>query len=316
MLLGSGQLLLLDKIRESLAGRCLIAEVWPLILPELMTTSWGDSLKQSFLLTFLTTLKLPSIPPAFNLLPNHANRQKVFEYYLRFGGYPALVNDKLSDEERDIWLHQYVITYLERDIRDLADFRSMEPFLKLQKLSALLTGQLLNYSSLGQDIGVTSKTAARFVQYLSISYQAILLQPWTRNKLKRLSKTPKLHYLDPGVLKAVLQKKGDLTGFEFESAIVAEIYKQCKTADLPVSFYHLRSHSGLETDLLLELEQGYVAFEIKMTQKVKATDARHLQMLKQILDKPLLQGFVVSLDNDIQSFGDNITALPAAMLLT
>jgi len=118
------------------------------------------------------------------------------------------------------------------------------------------------------------------------------------------------------VLRAVLQKKGDLTGFEFESAIVAEIYKQCKTADLPVSYYHLRSHSGLETDLLLELEQGYVAFEIKMTKKVKATDARHLQLLKQVLDKPLLHGFVVSLDNDIHSFGDNITALPAAMLLT
>lgn len=102
---------------------------------------------------------------------------------------------------------------------------------------------------------MTIPTAQRFIEYLEISYQAILLKPWERNVRKRLVKSPKLHYLDPGIQFAILQKRGGMTGFEFESLVVGEIYKQVKTSGLPVRLYHLRTRDGLEVDLIAETEK-------------------------------------------------------------
>ncbi len=316
LLLGSSQLLLLNKVKESLAGRCIIEEVLPLTLPEMITNSWDESPGYSYLQQYLKSRKLPGSLPSFELHHDFAGRMKVFNYYLINGGYPALVDEKLNEDERFEWLKSYVRTYLERDIRDLAQLRSLEPFVKVQRMTALLTAQMVNFSQLGNEADVSSKTAQRFLQYLEISYQTIMLQPWFNNKLKRLVKTPKLHYLDPGVQRAILQKKGDLTGNEFESAIVAEIYKQVKVMGFDGSFYHLRTHDGAEVDLLLELETGFIAFEIKLSDHTGRRDARHLLNLHRILNKPVLHSFILSNDNEIKKIDEKILAVPAAMFLT
>jgi uncharacterized protein len=102
------------------------------------------------------------------------------------------------------------------------------------------------------------------------------LSAWSRNKSKRLVKASKIHYLDNGIIQAVLQKRGGITGNEFESLVIAEIYKQARIIQKPVTFFHLRTHDGREVDLLLELPEGYLAFEIKMADSVRENDARHL----------------------------------------
>ena len=316
LLLGSSQLLLLKKVKESLAGRCIIEEIMPLTLPEILTRSWTDSPKRSWYQQFLVSGRIPDLLPSFSLDPLYASRMQAFQYYLTFGGYPALVNEAMQDDERYEWLSRYVRTYLERDVRDLVDLRSLEPFVKIQKVTALLTAQLVNYSQLAKEAGVTSKTAQRFLQYLGISYQTVLLPPWFGNRMKRLVKSPKLHYLDPGVQKAILQKRGQLAGNEYESAVIAEIYKQTKVLHFHSSFYHLRTHDGTEVDLLLETEKGFIAFEIKMTEHAGRKEARHIRKLPEILNKPLLYGFVLSNDQEIKKIGSNILALPAAMFLT
>jgi predicted AAA+ superfamily ATPase len=316
LLLGSSQLRLLKKVKESLAGRCIIEEIMPLTLPEILTHSWEEDPQLSWYQQFLTSGKIPALLPSFEMVPDFTERLRAFRYYLFFGGYPALVNEEMNDDERYGWLLSYVRTYLERDLRDLVELRSLDPFVRIQKISALLTAQMVNYSQLGKEARVTSKTAQRFLQYLEISYQTILLQPWSRNKIKRLIKTPKLHYLDPGVQRAILQKRGEMNGNEFESAVIAEIYKQTRVMNFNGSFYHLRTHDGAEVDLLLETETGFLAFEIKMTEHAGKKEARHLKNLPAILDKPLLQGFILSNDRNIKTLDDNILALPAAMFLT
>lgn len=157
-----------------------------------------------------------------------------FERYLRIGGYPALWKDNISDEDARKWLYDYVQTYLQRDIRDLAEIRNLEPFVLAQQISARLTGKLVNYSTLAKESGITAKTAQRFLQYLQMSYQVVLLPPWFRNPVKRLVKSPRLHYLDPGVQSAVSGRYGALTGHEFESAVVSELIKQVKTSGLRI----------------------------------------------------------------------------------
>jgi predicted AAA+ superfamily ATPase len=317
VLSGSSQLLLLEKVKESLAGRCLIVELYPLTVPEILTSGWDDQLSNSFFQKLLLgEATLENLMPSFLIHPDHGAHHKAFQYYLKFGGYPAIIAEDLTDEERYEWLKNYVRTYLERDIRDLADFRNLEPFILTQQVTALHTGHTMNFSSLAREAGITSATAKRFLTYLEISYQIILLQPWFRNQNKRLVKSPKLHYLDIGVQQSILQKRGGLTGNEFESAVVAEIYKQAKYLQSPTSFYHLRTLDGKEVDLLIETDKGYYAIEIKMTINAGSQDARHLSGLASMLDKPLLASFVLSNDPVVKQLGDNITAIPAAMFLT
>jgi predicted AAA+ superfamily ATPase len=113
----------------------------------------------------------------------------------------------------------------------------------------------------------------------------------------------------------VLQKKGGITGHEFESLVIAELYKQMKNSGVEGTFYHLRTSDGAEIDALLELQSGYIAFEIKMAEKVNKGDAKHIKNLASILDKPLLHGFVLSCDPDAHRITENITALHAAYFL-
>lgn len=315
ILLGSSQLLLLKKVKESLAGRCVIKEIFPLTLPELETSAWTDTVKDSPLQTLLKTGQLPAVYPSFLLDPDYATKISAWMHYQMYGGYPALTDERRDDKLRREWLATYVKTYLERDVRDLAAMQDLEPYSKLQKLLAMQTGSLCNISSIANHIAMSTTTVKRYLQYLALSYQTITLQPWARNPSRRLVKSPKIHYLDNGVLQAVLQKQAMPSGSEFESLVVAEIYKQTKQICSNVSFFHLRTADGKEIDLLLETPEGYYAFEIKLTEHVQNTDARHLRTLQPILDKPLLHSFVLSNDTNTSDMGDNITAIHAAQLL-
>jgi len=316
VLLGSSQLRLLQKVKESLAGRCIIHEVFPLTIPEIRTNSWDEAPQQSLFQQLILAGQVPELLPSFTLMPDFADRESAWRYYLRNGGYPALVDDQLNDDDRCIWLTNYVRTYLERDVTDLADFRSLEPFIKAQQTTALATGQIINYSNLATRCGISAKTAQRFLRYLELSYQSLLLPPWSRNPLKRLVKSSKLHYLDPGVQKAVIRKRGDLAGNEFESAVVAEIYKQIRVINREVSLFHLRTLDGLETDLLIDTESGYYAVEIKLSDHVSGSDSRPFRNLESILDKPLLHSFVLSNDHAVRTLPGNITLIPAGMFLS
>ena len=317
LLLGSSQFLLLEKVRESLAGRCVILEIYPLTLPELMTDSFNDTLHDSFFVQYCRKEKdIDTVYPAFTLDPHYAAKKSAYDFYLYWGGYPALTDMDLNGEEREEWLKMYVRTFLERDIRDLVNFRDLEPFMKLQRYMANMTGSLANYSSIAKETGVSVPTVQRYIRYMEISYQSISLPAWFSNPLKKLVKAPKIHFLDTGVLRAIIQKKGPVTGNEYESAIIAEIYKQIKTCRLPFACYHLRTLDGREIDLLLEAEDYFIAIEIKKTDSVNRSDARHLIDLQSFLNKPLKHSFVLSNDVRTQSITQNITAMHAAAFLS
>jgi predicted AAA+ superfamily ATPase len=318
ILLGSSQFLLLEKIRESLAGRCVIFEIYPLTLPELLSVDINEEELCSFFVDFVNDKqKVNNLFPSFIMDNNYAIKKNAYDYYLRFGGYPALTDLDLTDSEREEWLSMYVRTFLERDIRDLISFRDLTPFVKLQQYMAHISGMLVNFSSVAKETAVSVPTVQRYIRYMDISYQSITLPAWFANPLKKLVRAPKVHFLDPGVLRAVLHKyKSNLTGNEFESAMVAEIYKQIKTHKLPLTCYHLRTKDGREVDMLLEAADYYIAIEIKMSEHINHKDISHLKDLQNILNKPLKHAFVLSNDVEVKHFGENITAMHAAAFLT
>ncbi|MCQ2595080.1 MAG: DUF4143 domain-containing protein [Treponemataceae bacterium] len=188
----------------------------------------------------------------------------------------------------------------------------MESFVKLQQYLALQTGQTINISSISKQIGVSEKTVRKYITYFELSYQMISLASWEKNQSKRLVKTPKIHYLDNGILQTVLLKRGGITGSEFESLVIAELYKQIKAIFTDCRFYHLRTSDGYEIDFLIELAEGYFAFEIKLAEKTDKKDARHLLRLQEFLDKPLIHSFVLSNDMEVKQLGENCTAIHAA----
>jgi len=281
---------------------------------ELITNSWEDEVQLSYFQNILLHRK--AADKLLLLDTEHPKKKNILDTYLNFGGYPAISDATILNQEKQEWLRNYVKTYLERDIRDLAKLRRLEPFTKVQKLIALNTARLTNYSQIAVEAGVSSKTVKRFLEYMSISFQTIVLEPWHRNPKKRLVKSPKIHFLDVGILRAIIQKRDELTGHEFESAIVSEIFKQAKSMNLEASFYHLRTLDGREVDLLIETEKGYIAIEIKKSETVRSLDAKHPKGLEDILDKPILYRFVISNDPRSRELEEGVLAIPAAQFLT
>jgi predicted AAA+ superfamily ATPase len=306
----------MKQVKESLAGRCFIIELYPLILPELLTGTFDDPVEPSLFSRLLDKNAKTEIAPFFLLTRDYAVKLRAFELYLRWGAYPALSKETLSDEERREILEMYVKTFLERDVRDLSSFRELGPFIKLQRYLANNTGCLINYASVARETGVSVPTVQRYCLYMEMSYQVLVLPSWTANPVKRLVKMPKIHFLDQGVLKAILRKTGSPTGSEFESAVIAEIYKQIKTFRLPFSCYHLRTSDGREVDLLLEGEDCFIAIEVKMSEHIDRRDIRGFKGLGELLPKPLKQCFILSQDPETHYFDEGIIALHAAYFLT
>ena len=117
---------------------------------------------------------------------------------------------------------------------------------------------------------------------------------------------------------AIVRKRGPLDGLEWESAVIAEIYKQIKAADLPIHFYHLRTLDGREVDLLMECDDGFIAVECKQTVHPSKKDFQAMRRLPELLDKPLLAGLVICNEDAVRRWPDAIPlySVPAAWVLS
>ena len=313
---GSSQILLHEGIKETLAGRIRRFELFGLTVPETMTHSWDDSLQESLLIRLLQTQDKSLLSGVPVRSDHFASAQVAWKNHLEYGAYPFLHEEDLTAEERKEWLRDYVATYLQRDIRDLANFRDLEPFAKAKTASANLSGQMMNFNEVAKLSGISPLTAQRFVHCLEVSYQVLLLTPWFENPNKRLKKSPKIHYLDMGIMRTLTNKQGELSGHEYESAVVSEIYKQIQTYQLPVHLFHLSTFDDREVDLLIDLGQMFIAIEIKKTEKATRKDARHLVGLENILNKPILAKIVLSEDREVKILTDDVINVPTAYFVS
>jgi len=247
-----------------------------------------------------------------------AHAQERWGYYLRWGGMPALLDASFTDADRAAWLRDYRTTYLQRDLSDIARLDRLEPFVRAQNAAALRAAQTVNYAELARLADISAPTAKQFMRYLEISYQVVLLPAFYRNPEKRLSKQPKLHFIDPGIRRAILGRTGEPSGPDFESGVVSDIVKQARMAAAPVHFHHLRTVDGREVDLLIETPCDYIAIECKQSARVSASDFRHLRGLDVLLDKPLRCGIVVSNDPRVQQWDTEarLWSVPAPWLLS
>lgn len=255
ILTGSHNFLLLQTISQSLAGRCAVLHLLPFSLAELTG-------RQPISLETVGSNMPQPIPPLHRKLTE----------LLFTGLYPRIHDQKLPARD---WLGNYYQTYLERDVRNVLKVGDLEAFGRFVQLCAGRNGQLLNLSALASDCGITHTTARRWISVLEASFLITLLRPHHRNFGKRLVKSPKLYFLDTGLLCFLLriQSPQELyahaaRGFIFEGFVLSELFKNYVHRGERPSLYFWRDASGHEIDFLIDMGSHLLPVEAKSAQTV------------------------------------------------
>lgn len=316
VLLGSSQILMLQRVRETLAGRAFVYELWPLMASELVHEARTDP--ESPLLDRLfrdpgTADEIFAELSAVRLGETATQAAAAIEYLQHWGGMPALL--PLPDVERAKWLQSYDATYLERDLGDLTRLDDLLPFRRFQQICALRSGSLLSYSGLAQDAGLSATTSRRYIEYLRLSYQAFLMLPYATNLTSAVVKAPKVYWIDLGLWRHLTRYQGPVTGQVFETLVVTEIHKWVKTAELPVDLSFYRTRSGLEIDLLATTSHGVWGIEVKAGRQPGPSDWRALREVGEALGPAWRGGLVVYSGPAVKRLDANIWAVPVDRLL-
>ena len=255
VLSGSQNFLLLRSISQSLAGRTAVLHLLPFSLAELRQRAPFPSEKLG--------RELPETEPT----EGHGMLET-----LARGFYPRIYDRGLEPE---VWLADYVRTYVERDVREIVNVTDLETFGRFLRLCAGRTGQLLNLTSLASDCGITHTTARRWLSILESSFLILLLRPHHQNFGKRLIKSPKLYFLDTGLLCYLLRIRSPeelrfhaSRGAIFESFVVSELTKGALHQGREPDLYFWRDATGHEVDVLLDQGATLVPLEIKAGETV------------------------------------------------
>ena len=234
VLTGSQNLSLISGVAQSLAGRTAVVELPPLSLAELRDV---DSVRNDY------------------------------THHLVQGFFPAL---HARDVDAHEWLQSYLITYVERDARQLAAIQDLSAFQRFLRLTAARTGQLLNMQSLASDVGVSDKTVKHWLSILEACYLVHFVRPHSANFGKRLVKMPKLYMTDVGLAASLIGIRDEsqarthpLRGALFETLVVNELLKNRMNAGLRESLHFWRDNIGTEVDVVLERAGAIAAIEIK-----------------------------------------------------
>lgn len=315
VLLGSSQILLLKNIRESLAGRASLYELFPLMLSELRMEDGMECKAPLFdkLCTGHSVADICEKIPETLLSVDDDPLAGAEDYLLSWGGMPALL--PMEPAERWKWLKDYERTYLERDLADLARISDLQPFRRFQNIASLRSGHLLNYAELARDADISPDSAKRYLEYLRISYQAILLPPYRKNLTSTLVKSPKIYWVDCGLLRQASGFREGINGALYETMIVSEALKWIRTRQRDAELFSYRTRSGMEIDLLVQTRKGIVGVEIKSRNKVSSSDTGPLRELADALGSKWLGGLVVYRGNVIEKIGDrDIYTMPSRRL--
>jgi predicted AAA+ superfamily ATPase len=197
---------------------------------------------------------------------------------------PGLHGDTPVDH--DLFLSSYVQTYLQRDIRDLANVGDELAFTRFLRAAAARTGQLLNVADLARDTGVTPITAQRWLSILESSGMVYLLQPWHSNLTKRLVKTPKLYFLDTGLATWLTAwsspqtlEAGAMSGAILETWVVSELVKGWWHAGKEAPLFFYRDKDMKEIDILVHADGRLHPLEVKKSANPGASAFRHFDTI-------------------------------------
>ena len=303
-LTGSQQFNMMKNVSESLAGRVGIINLMGFSLSELLHKTSQES--------FLPVLDY--IECARKNTKSY-NLKDLYQIIWR-GSYPAVIADK--DINWETFYSSYLQTYLERDIRDLTAVSNEMTFLTFIKVVASRTGQMINYSDIANEVGVSVPTVKSWLSLLVSSGIVYMLQPYFNNINKRLVKTPKVYFADTGLCSyltgwnsAEVLETGAMSGAIFETFVVTEIIKSYKHNGKTPKIYYYRDRDKREIDVIIEQNGKLYPVEIKKTANPDKNMIRSFGVIP--LDKQGT-GAVICLVKEDLPLTNNVSAIPVFYL--
>lgn len=307
LLTGSQQWGVLHTIAESLAGRAIILTLEGFSLAEMANID----IERPWLWHWLEN-------------PSPVCQQATHRLSLPYGLYEILWRGTLPEASflpKDLiadFHASYQRTYIERDIRLVADVSDLAQFGRFVRLTAALVAQEVNYSQLGRDIGITPQTAKRWLTTLAQTFEWFEIPAYANNPVKRLSEKPKGYFADTGqICYSQFISSPDAVGSHplwgalFENAAVSELRKQASLIITPPQFYHWRLHSGAEVDLILERDGKFYPIEIKAKSILTANDARNIQTFRHCYPHLNIQpGLIIAPTENKYPVTENDWAIP------
>ena len=306
LLTGSANVMTLPRVADSLAGRIETLRMLPLARTEIEGT--GP--------TFLDRTFAGELQGAGQALVGDE-----LVWTVLAGGFPEALA-RASERRRQTWARSWLASVLTRDLRDIAEIEKLTELPKFVRLLAEHSGKLVNYSRFGSGIGVSHKTGQRYVRLLEQVFVVATLQPWHTNALKRVVKTPKLHFLDCGLLAAarglsfarLKADRGEFGGL-LESFAFSEVLKLMTASDLQLAPYHFRDQQMHEVDIVLQRDDGMIAgIEIKAAATVRSGDFAGLRSLAEACGERFSHGVVLYDSAELVPFGDRMVAAPLSSL--
>jgi len=300
LLTGSANLLLMNRVSESLAGRASYLVLRPMTRREQRGDGRGGRWSELLTAPEAEWMDLLSTPPA---TPDDWRAAA-----LR-GGYPTPALELEDSDQRAIWFDGYVRSYLERDLQDLSSIDNLTDFRRLMRGACLRLGTMVNQSELGRDVGLPQATVHRWLGLLETSYMLHRLPAYAVNRTRRLIKTPKLYWSDTGL---ALHMAGDPvpSGAHLENLILNDLKVWAATDRSVTEVAYWRTTSGEEVDLVVEVGDRLLPIEVKATTRPRLGDAAHLRAFRTEYGGRSLPGLLLHGGEQVEWLAPGLLAVP------
>ena len=300
LLTGSQNLLLGEKVSESLAGRAALLRLLPLSRREMEG--------------------VPGAPfpwePGRRRGKKRLSYRELWEGFLK-GGFPELT--ARPKKNLHLWHAGYVETFLEKDVRSLRQIGDLSSFQNFLRTLAARSAQLLNLSDVARDLGVAVNTVKAWLSVLEATYQVFVLRPFYANVGKRLVKRPKVYFTDVGTLCYLAGLKdpehaaaGPMGGAILETAVLSEIVKVFTHRGVEPRVFFWRTAAGTEVDFVVEAEGKLVPIEVKLSATPRPGMAASIRKFMEDMGEKAGPGYVVHPGETKLPLGSGVTALPFA----
>lgn len=299
LITGSANLLLMQGVSESLAGRASYLTLWPMTRREQLGSGrggvWGE------------LLETPEGKWG-DLFASEKEQPQDWRPLARRGGFPTPALHLDTDRERSIWFDGYVRTYLERDLQTLSSIQGLPEFRRLMQAACHRLGQLLNQTELGRDVALPQPTVRRYLNLLEISYLMVRLPAYAVNRTKRLIKTPKLYWGDTGV--ALHLSGGEPDGAHLENLILQDILAW-RDARLDRSeVFYWRTATGEEVDFVIESAGRLLPIEVKGSSRPRLGDTADLRAFRAEYGSKSRAGLLLHTDSKTEWLTNDVLAVP------
>ena len=300
LLTGSANLMMMNKVSESLAGRASYLTLWPMTRREQMGLGRGGVWNEL----------LGSAEDEWaDLLAAQDIEREDWRGLARRGGFPSPTIQLQSDQERMIWFDGYIRTYLERDLMGLSAISGLPDFRRLMRAACHRLGQLVNQTELGRDVSLPQPTVRRYLNLLETSYLLIRLSPYSVNRTKRIIKSPKLYWGDTGVA-LHLSQTDKPTGAYLENIVLNDLLAWSDARLDHTDILYWRTTVGEEVDFVIETGDQLLPIEVKAASRPRLRDANHLRTFRAEYGERCRAGLVLHTGDKIEWLTPDVLAAP------